>query len=295
MGSNEEEPVEYAPVEATIEQVTGRIAGGANGLPALERLKFTTGDGVVIDALRGPPEGAQPRTAHLLAEIHQTVFSACPICLDPALLTDEHVPNQKLGGKVMANTCVACNNGLGSRLEASLTHWYDEALPGAIFTSSAVRGRRKSSPILLLPTADGQFVLTPQAGHDPALREILASGEFTLEFKQPDLRTRQFAALKSAYLAACNLFGHIPQSDSAERIRHDLVIARATHLQDELPPSADAERMLLHKTYRPPTGPSLALMSTPREGDELQEFLVSLAGTVLVSWPFDDLSPVVQR
>jgi hypothetical protein len=247
----------------------------------------------VVDALHGPPPEAQRRTARFVTEIPAAVFSACPICLDPAPQSDEHVPSRKLGGKVMVNTCQACNNGLGSRLEASLTHWFDTALPGAIFASEAVRGRRRSSPVLLLAAADGKFVLMPQAGHDAALREILASGDFTFQFDPPRLRTLQFAAMKSAYLAACNLLGHLPQSDSAERIRRVLVIARDTPLREELPASVDVERMRLYKTFSPPTGRSLAIMAGPRDGDEPQEFLVSLAGTVLVSWPFNDLSPVV--
>jgi hypothetical protein len=285
----------FAPIEATVEEMTGRLAGGVDGLPAIGQLRFTDANGLVIEAVSGPPDGGERRTAEFVAEIPAAVFSGCPICLDPAPLSDEHVPSRKLGGKIMVNTCVTCNNGLGSRLEATLTHWFDGALPGAIFSSDAVRGRRKSSPILRLATADGQFVLLPQAGHDTGVREILASGQFTLEFSPPDLRTVQYAALKSAYLAACNFLGHLPQSDSANRIRRDLVIARTTPLRDELPASADAERMRLYKTFRPPTERPLALMRAPHQGNDPQEFLVSLAGTVLVSWPFSDLSPVVPR
>lgn len=292
---SDDEPAPFVPIEATIDEVTGRLAGGAEGLPAIAQLRFTGADGLVVDAAHGPGEGGERRTAGFLAAIPRVVFSGCPICLDPRPMSDEHVPSRKLGGKVMVNTCHACNNGLGSRLEATFTHWFDGALPGAIFSSDAVRGRRKSSPILRLGTPDGQFVLLPQAGHDAGVREILASGEFTLEFSPPDLRTVQYAALKSAYLAACNLFGHLPQSDSAARIRRDLVIARTTPLRDALPPSPDAERLRLYRTFRPPTERSLALMEAPREGDGSREFLVSLAGTVLVSWPFDDLSPVVPR
>lgn len=293
--SGEDEPTLFVPIEATIEEVTGRLAGGAEGLPAIGQLRFTDANGLVIDAVHGPAEGGERRTAEFVAEIPSTVFSGCPICLDPRPLSDEHVPSRKLGGKVMVNTCHACNNGLGSRLEAALTHWFDGALPGAIFSSDAVPGRRKSSPILRLETADGQFVLLPQAGHDAGVREILASGEFTFEFSPPDLRTLQYAALKSAYLAACNFFRHLPQSESAERIRRDLVLARTTSLRDPLPASVDAERMRLYKTFRPPTGRPLALMKTPRDSDEPREFLISLAGTVIVSWPFSDLSPVVPR
>lgn len=293
--SNDDEAAPFVPIEATIDEVTGRLAGGHDGLPAIAQLRFTDASGLVVEAVHGPDEGGEPRTAEFVAEIPSAVFSGCPICLDPRPLSDEHVPSRKLGGKVMVNTCHACNNGLGSRLEATLTHWFDGALPGAIFSSEAVRGRRKSSPIVRLGTSDGQFVLLPQAGHDAGVREILASGEFTLEFSPPDLLTVQYAALKSAYLAACNLFGHLPQSDSAERIRRDLVIARSTPLRGALPPSVDAERMRLFKTFRPPTAQSLALMKAPRQGDASQEFLISLAGTVLVSWPFDDLSPVVPR
>lgn len=293
--AGDDEPTQFVPIEATIEEVTGRIAGGAEGLPAIGQLKFADANGLVVEAVHGPADDAERRTATVVAEIQTAWFSGCPICLDPRPLSDEHVPSRKLGGKVMVNTCEACNNGLGSRLEATLTHWFDGALPGAIFSSEMVRGRRKSSPILRLAAADGQFVLLPQAGHDAGVREILATGEFTFEFSPPDLRTVRYAALKSAYLAACNFFGHLPKSESAERIRRDLVTARTTALRDELPPSVDAERMRLYKTFSPPAGPTLALMKAPRDGDEPQEFLVSLAGTVVVSWPFSDLSPVLPR
>jgi hypothetical protein len=111
---------------------------------------------------------------------------------------------------------------------------------------------------------------------------------------QPGL-LRGVVGLEIGQLLKCGELGGGPQSESAERIRRDLVIARTTSLRDELPPSVEAERMRLYKTFRPPTERPLALMKAPRQGDEPQEFLVSLASTVIVSWPFSDLSPVVPR
>ena len=41
-------------------------------------------------------------------------FDLCPICLDPEPTSEEHVPPQSLGGRVMTLTCNRCNNDLGT-------------------------------------------------------------------------------------------------------------------------------------------------------------------------------------
>jgi hypothetical protein len=127
----------------------------------------------------------------------------------------------------MTSTCKPCNSGLGSRVEADLTDWYDDALPRVSFTAEGVNGRRHAGRATVRQTPQGGFVVIP----DKVDAEILATfgpdAEFEMSWRQ-DLTRYRIAALKHAYLAACLCVGAIPDTSSAERIRRDLIAARDT-------------------------------------------------------------------
>lgn len=70
----------------------------------------------------------------------------------------EHVPPKAFGGAVMANTCAGCNNRLGSRTEAALQGWYDDAIQ-AHFTSDASPEPFGHDRIPMLKTEFGEVAM----------------------------------------------------------------------------------------------------------------------------------------
>ena len=129
----ERHPPPPGPVEAQITRVTGRrAAGGQRGTPAIDDLSLEVADGSTLDF--GARDGRESDTMDHVSFIRRMSFLRqpgsepwCPICLDSASLTDEHVPQHNLGGSVMTTTCAPCNNNLGSRTEVDLQHWFDHA------------------------------------------------------------------------------------------------------------------------------------------------------------------------
>ena len=52
-----------------------------------------------------------------------------------------------------------------------------------------------------------------------------------------------------------------------------------------------AEKLTAHRTGLAANGPTLALLRSDHEGEST--YLISLAGTILVEWPFVDLDPML--
>ncbi|CCH69754.1 hypothetical protein BN10_300095 [Phycicoccus elongatus Lp2] len=150
------------PYRGQIRQVIGRQAKGGKrtGLPKIHELDLEHAGGKLISA-RGhqPPAGDGARTATGVCAIERGQFPYCPICLreDVPADTMEHVPPTAFGGTVMANTCADCNNRLGSRTEAALQDWYDDAIR-AHFTSDASPEPFGHDRILLLKTDSDEVV-----------------------------------------------------------------------------------------------------------------------------------------
>lgn len=118
---------------------------------------------------------------------------------------------------------------------------------------------------------------------------MLEMGTFHLNFRLPDPFRFKVAALKHAYLAACLHLQRIPQTAEASTIRSDLLAVRDADKGAPFPRSGHAERLSLYRSHRPPQGPPLAIVVTRQEDDTSpREHLISLAGTVFVTWPFSE-------
>jgi hypothetical protein len=218
-------------------------------------------------------------------------FSVCPICLTGQPTEREHVPNGAVGGKVVTYTCKRCNNDLGGSVEAAFTAWAtDSWLRGSRFSADGLRGHRAMPRIDLRWTDSGQFALLIAGKAHPDLDGVLRrGGDFEVEFREPDMARVRLAALKHAYLAACLAMGTIPQSPTADEIRNDLCRARDVRAREPMPPSTVAAGLELGRTYAPPRGPSIAVMTPdplPHEGP--LNAWISLAGVVMVRWPLPE-------
>jgi hypothetical protein len=143
-------------------------------------------------------------------------------------------------------------------------------------------------------TSQGAPVIVPER-LDEEIIEILRTGGTRTMTSVHDLTAYRIAALKHVYLAACLWLRAIPEGGSAERISGELLAVRDAPVKAAMPISAEAGRLRLGRTYQERTGAPLALHTEPRDEGEPPSFMVSLAGTVLVSWPLDDISPFVHR
>lgn len=223
-------------------------------------------------------------------------FDVCPICLTPGPTSAEHVPPEKLGGHRMTPVCAHCNNTLGTRLEADLLDWRDDALRVRA-SASNVRGTRAIGRVLRRTAATGEFVLMASDRRDRSLHQMLSSGELQFEFVPPDRRKVRLAALKSAYLAVCLDQRSIPMTTAAEAVRAELIAARDAPDRHTIPEGPRAQALSLYRSFGPPQGPSVALArpaspATPSDvGAAGTEVIVWLAGTLGISWPLPDIAP----
>lgn len=149
-------PPLQGPLRGEITHVTGRKAvGGQRGFPALDEFAFSLPDGTVHE-VGSPDDSGRRGTLEPVAVIRAASFlrqpgsrPLCPICREDEPSHKEHVPQEDLGGSVMTMTCQACNNDLGSRVEADLQHWFDHALVEVTFDHDGeVPGRRRVPPVL---------------------------------------------------------------------------------------------------------------------------------------------------
>lgn len=239
-------------------------------------------DGQVLDMALDPSPTDEPVSITVVEEIRPRFFEMCPICGDPAT-DDEHVPPASIGGKVMTRTCGACNNRLGSQVEADLTDWSDNAVTLPQFSSTNVRGPRRSSRILWRTTRAGEFVLIVDGRSHPEIIDMLQSGEVDLTGLLPDRNRYCLALLKHAYLASCMKFG-VPQGEVADQVRRDLIAARDAGGRHNVPTSALALGLTVLRRYdstpvvTAPVVRAIANEATgPCDG-------VLLAGRIFVSW-----------
>lgn len=287
------------PLRGKVSHVTGRKALGAQrGLPAIDRLSFSLPDGTTQDF--GPPDRGQTDAPKLLATILPASFlrqpgeiAMCPICLKGDPSEKEHVPQQDLGGARMTMTCHRCNSDLGSKVEAELQHWFDHALVDVAFDHDGdVLGRRRLPRMYYRESADGSIALIVDKEPAPEVKQIIASGNWRMHWREPDPRRYRLALLKFAYLAACLYLHRVPASADAHAIRADLLAARDTPMRSRPPESKAANRLKIYRSPVGAQGPPLALVvSHDAEDDNDPEFLISLAGAVFVSWPFTDPTP----
>jgi hypothetical protein len=283
------------PRAARIGSVTGRRAhGGTRGEPAIDNLSLAMDDGTAQDF--GPPGRGAPGTLEFISAIESGGFQrdatqCCPICIDGDPTDREHVPQRNLGGYVMTMTCKACNNGLGSRVEAALQDWFDHAYRSVAFEHDDIRGPRRVPTLYHRQAADGTFALVFDGNPTPEVRQMLAAGgkEFKMHYRPPDPRRYALALLKHAYLAACLYLKSVPDTEDARAIRSELVAARDTPAKIRPAESQVAKRLTVYRSHVGKQGAPLALVARVGDGNAEPEVLISLAGVLFVSWPFSDL------
>jgi hypothetical protein len=215
-------------------------------------------------------------------------FGLCPICGSEDDLTREHVPQRDLGGTVMTYTCKPCNNGLGSRVEDELKHWFDSAIFDVKFSGGDVPGVRRAPRMLLRRSPNGKLAMIEDKGkRDPNISAMLASGSAQIHYRIPNPRVWRVAALKHAYLAACLTLGEIPNTDHAAALRGVLVTTRDAR-RGELPPENNlAKTIRIAQSNQPAQGPTVVLVALVDGDNQIVDYGLSFAGTLFVSWPLD--------
>ena len=287
------------PIKGKISSISGRLAaGGEPGMTSIDHIAIDLPDGRTVE-YRQPTSGVET-TARIVAEIRamsflnpQTGHAVCPICLTQTTdMHAEHVPQTALGGVVMTSTCQPCNNLLGSRVEVDLQAWFDnELVDTRIEHDGDIPGRRKFPRTHLRMSPDGtDFVMWVDGPAPPDVDAIIESGAWQVEFKPPDFERAALGLLKHVYLAACLHLQRIPDTDDARTIRVELLRARDTPRREPIEPMTT--RLLFHRGGSGRQGPPLGLVEiTPPEPGSKPELYVSLAGVLLVSWPFDEAPP----
>lgn len=285
------------PWVGEIREVTGRRAAPATrGLPAIQEMHVELQDGSSLNFTL-PASGRQGQL-DLVTEIFPMSFArvglpwtpVCPICLGPRPLSKEHVPQGPLGGREMTTTCKRCNNVLGSRFEGELQDWFDGALVNVKFEHPDVRGARRGPRIYVLDSPGG-FALIPGDELAVEVDTMLRAGTFDLHYRQPDPRRFRIALLKHAYLAACLYLGYVPDIDDAVAVREALIGVRDAPKRMVPPEEPLAQRLAVYRSGQPASGPPLAIVRTqPADiANGVPEYLISLAGSLFVSWPFSEV------
>lgn len=161
---------------------------------------------------------------------------------------------------------------------------------GARFSAGRIRGKRRLPRIDLRWTDSGQFALLVADGVPSEVTGALRrGGEFTVDFREPDMARVRLAALKHAYLAACLAMRGIPYSTTADQIRAELLAARNVRAREPMPHSAVAAGLEIRRSYAPPSGPSVAIMAPrPLPATGPLDAWISLAGVVAVRWPLTE-------
>jgi HNH endonuclease len=247
-------------------------------------LSLELANGSILEA-RTPARSGRGLNIRVVGPIAERYFDACPICGDPAT-HDEHVPPRSIGGRVMTQTCGACNHGLGSKVEADLVDWHDDAVTLPAFSGDAVSGPRRASRIVCRATPDGEFVLLMDGGTDPAVRELLLSGKVDLTAYQPDLNRVRLGLLKQSFLAACLMQG-VVEGPEADAVRGDLIAARDAPSRRQVPRSDLALGLTVLRSDDGPrlNRPVVYCIAEMEDGAEVHG--VTLAGTTFVSWSWE--------
>lgn len=296
-GDNEWVPDQtaHSPDRGQIQHVEGRSTrdGKQTGLPKIHELDLEHSGGARIAArVHRPPEGQGLRTATGVCSIEPGRFPYCPICLreDVGAETVEHIPPKAFGGIGMANTCADCNNNLGSRTESALQDWYDDAVR-AHFTSDAGPEPFGHDRILMLRTDNDEVVMLMEKSspEDESPLERLTDPNVQMHVQVPRPAEYMTGLLKSVYLAACLHFGGVAHTPSVMSAREELLAARDAKSRRDVRLGPIAKHLRVHRTGQAAGGPPLALLKCDHDG--AVTYLLSLAGTTLIEWPFPDLDP----
>ncbi|MDP9451966.1 MAG: HNH endonuclease [Actinomycetota bacterium] len=251
-------------------------------------------DGRSLALTHASSTGGRPVRITPISRISPRFFDDCPIC-GAAATDDEHVPPASIGGRVMTRTCGPCNNRLGSNVESDLTDWHDGALTLPGFTAEVLPGRRRTSRILFRTTPSGEFVLVIDGRADPAVVDMLNSGQVDLSAYLPDRNRWRLGLLKHAFVAACLQFGALEGAE-ADAVRGDLIAARDAPTRHDVPRSPLALGLTVLRSHDGPVveWPVVYALAnvdgTPTHG-------VLLGGTTFVSWssePRDEVAHAAQ-
>jgi hypothetical protein len=156
----------------------------------------------------------------------------CPLCfkyftredIGNKQLSEEHVPPEKLGGKVRTLTCKECNNNSGRILDIALikflrTKSFVEQDPEMKFdTKIFIEDPRSPVRVNLNYSENGALVMVPipEASHPGTLNEIhqqFVSGHGNFRMFPPvisseEMRRADIALIRIAYLWAFSCFGY---------------------------------------------------------------------------------------
>jgi hypothetical protein len=218
-----------------------------------------------------------------VGEIPSRVFDKCPIC-GSAADSDEHVPPQSMGGRVVTRTCGLCNHRLGSNVEKDVKEWFDVAITLPRFSSSTVRGARGAGRLLLRRTAACENLLLVDGHVDPDIIGMLRSGDLAVAGLLPDENRWRLALLKCAYLGYCMVDG-VPTGRIADRVRAQLIAARDADGPSSVPFSDLAMGLLVSRQSEPAADIPPLVYAVAREPKrDLPGVL--LAGCIFVAWHF---------
>lgn len=281
---------------AAIRHVVGRSSNGVGrGLPAVAEIGLENPDGTVV-AGTSLPVGPTVRRdrATAICEIHPLRFLVCPICLGEGPLTKEHLPPKRFGGQVMTYTCKRCNSTFGSRTEEAMLDWFDRAIR-VVYRSEGNPRPVASGRVIYLRNEAGEVILMNQAtGPAPdALSQLMRSGkQVVMDVRDHASAQRLNGMLKSAYLAAALHLGGVPDLPSVREIRQELLDVVQARSRKHVVAGPHAQRLRSFRTGASASGPPLALMKI--EADD-PRYVISLAGTILVDWPFPEVDPERSR
>lgn len=276
---------------SVIRYVSGRdAAGGERGLPKLANLELALPDGSTWVASAEPevPAG-EGFSVEFACSIPAGQFEFCPICYERPADSVEHVPPQNLGGSPLTVTCRRCNNIFGTRVERDLQDWFDRVVTMQVRTGDNPKpvssGRahvlfRRDGAALFIPERGSRLDFGLSQGQPPAMRS-------TWRVREPSLDRVRIALLKSAYLAASMYLGGVPDVASAGEIRSELLRVIGSKDRAALELGAHGAGLQFWRTGQPVSGSKLALFRRDDGGG----ILISLAGTLLVSWPFAEIDP----
>jgi hypothetical protein len=267
-----------------LREICGRGASGEKGLATAHSMRLVRpGDAdFVVERLDRNLETIDVEVLGLAGPMN---FDRCPICLDLAPVSREHVPPLALGGTVMTRTCARCNNELGSRLEASLINWWEDAVGSVSLSHDDVRGARRAARVLLRQKETGEPVLL-MSRVDPAVQNQFGPGaQFSMTFTEPDRARYRLAALKSAYLAVCLLLRSIPQTPQAAAIRAELLAERDAPRGHRVSASPVRDSLEIWRSHGPAMPGEIALVRARPADTATPVIALSLARTLLVTWP----------
>ena len=245
-------------------------------------------DGSILEARMATMKGVEATGRHLPMEIGYFDFGECPICLEPAPGTREHVPPHSIGGNVMTRTCEPCNNKFGNRYEPHLRTWYEGSTGHIRISGGDVLGRRHGGEYLVRETSDGQPVLFSTGYVDPAFQQMLLSGKFEITYPVFDDVAFRLAAMKTAYLAACLFLRMVPRTAHAAAIRAELIAARDHAGDGRFVLSSFAESIRVRRTAVNPAPGEIAFVQLIHADDSIT-WAISFNRVFSVDWPLDPI------